>query len=56
MYSLLVDCVRLKVMLSWSSTLGGAHSALGDYFTSHVCMYVYICMYVCISIWVHVCI
>ncbi len=36
MYSLLVDAVRLKVMLAWSSTLGGAYSALGDNFIQHV--------------------
>ena len=38
MYNLLVDCVRLKVMLAWSSTLGGAYSALGDSIVSHVRM------------------
>lgn len=33
---LLVKSARLKVVLAWSSTLGGAHSALGDTFTAHV--------------------
>ena len=41
MHYLLLECLRLKVMLAWSSTLGGAYSALGDTFISHVSTIIY---------------
>ena len=29
--------LHLEAVFAWLSTLGGAHSALGDYFNKHVC-------------------
>jgi len=34
---LIVKRVELDDAMNWLSTLGGAYSALGDYFIYHVC-------------------
>lgn len=36
MISLLLDCAKLKMLMAWFSTLGGAHSSLGETITIHV--------------------
>ena len=60
---LLTKRILLEETMAWLSTLGGAHSSLGEYFTHHVghpviyimyvCVCVLACMYVCVhvSIW-----
>ena len=37
MLSLLVQCAKLRMLMAWCSTLGGAHSSLGETITLHVC-------------------
>ena len=36
MVSLLQDCAKLRMLMAWLSTLGGAHSSLGETKTIHV--------------------
>lgn len=37
MLTLLLNCARLRMLMAWCSTLGGAHSSLGETFVTHVC-------------------
>ena len=36
MLTLLLKCARLHMLMAWFSTLGGAHSQLGDSLYEHV--------------------
>jgi len=40
MVSLLQDCAKLRMLMAWLSTLGGAHSSLGETKTIHVGIYI----------------
>ena len=44
MLRLLVEAARLKMLMAWCSTLGGAHSALGEHSISHVCVHDMLCI------------
>ena len=36
MLQLMIEGARLKMLMAWCSTLGGAHSSLGEHSLSHV--------------------
>ena len=39
MLKLMVEGARLKMLMAWCSTLGGAHSSLGEHNISHVSLH-----------------
>ncbi len=39
MLELMVEDARLKMLMAWCSTLGGAHSSLGEHSLSHVSLH-----------------
>ena len=42
MLTLLLQSARLRMLMAWCSTLGGAHSSLGEAFFMHVCKSAYV--------------
>ena len=36
MMQLMIEGARLRMLMAWCSTLGGAHSSLGEHSLSHV--------------------
>ena len=42
MLTLLLQSARLRMLMAWCSTLGGAHSSLGEVFFMHVCKSAYV--------------
>ena len=42
MLTLLLQSARLRMLMAWCSTLGGAHSSLGEVFFMHVCKFAYV--------------
>lgn len=45
MLELMVEGARLKMLMAWCSTLGGAHSSLGEHSISHVSLHHKIMIY-----------